>query len=180
MKTLLKIRQATEADLRNILLFEFRNRGWFSLYLPSQVLRQQTEMYFKRLLRSKLKHFQYLVYLPNDVLIGRFNGQLLDNKSVEVSYRIAKNFTNQGIAKHVLKHVLILWASIGITEVYAQVADHNKASIKVLLSCGFEINEILRNAINLDPEIHDCWVFRWSVAEDTSYKLATPDNIQVC
>ena len=180
MKTLLKIRQATEADLRNILLFEFRNRGWFSQYLPSQVLRQQTELYFKRLLRSKIKHFQYLVYLPNDVLIGRFNGQLLDNKSVEVSYRIAKNFTNQGIAKHVLKHVLIVWASMGITEVYAQVADHNKASIKVLLSCGFEVNEIQKNAINLDPEIHDCWVFRWSVMEESHYKIAKFDSFQVC
>ncbi|PJE56978.1 hypothetical protein TY87_02125 [Marinomonas sp. BSi20584] len=180
MKRLLRIRQATEADLRCILLFEFRNRGWFSQFLPSQVLRQQTEIYFKRLLRSNLKHLQYLVYLPNGVLIGRFNGQILGKKSVEVSYRIAKNFTNLGIAKHALKHILVLWASKGITEVYAQVADHNKASIKVLLSCGFEINEIQKNAINLDPEIHDCLVFRWSFAEDLPYRVNQFDNIPVC
>jgi ribosomal-protein-alanine N-acetyltransferase len=180
MKRILKIRQATETDLRSILLFEFRNRGWFSQFLPNQVLRQQTEMYFKRLLRSKLKNLQYLVYLPNDVLIGRFNGQLLNNESIEVSYRIAKNFTNQGIAQYVLKHLLLLWASNGVTEVYAQVADHNKASIKVLLSCGFEVSEIQKNAINLAPEIHDCWVFRWSATEDSYYKTARLDNIQVC
>ncbi|RBP84724.1 ribosomal-protein-alanine N-acetyltransferase [Marinomonas rhizomae] len=180
MKKLLKIRQATEADLRHILLFEFRNRGWFSQFLPGQVLQQQTEMYFRRLLRSDFKHLQYLVYLPNDVLIGRFNGQILDKKSVEVSYRIAKNFTNQGIAKHVLKHVLIIWASNGITEVYAQVADHNKASIKVLLSCGFEISEVQKNAINLGPEIHDSLVFRWSIAEDLPCNVAKFDSIPVC
>lgn len=180
MKNMLKIRQATEADLRDILLFEFRNRGWFSQFLPNQALCQQTEIYFKRLLRSEWKHLQYLVYLPNNVLIGRFNGQILGDKSVEVSYRIAKNFTNQGIAKHVLKHILIVWASIGITEVYAQVADHNKASINVLISCGFEVNEIQKNAINLDPEIHDCWIFRWSVTEESHYKIAKFDNIQVC
>lgn len=180
MKTLVKIRQATEADLRNILLFEFRNRGWFSQFLPSQALQQQTEMYFRRLLRSNLKHLQYLVYLPNDVLIGRFNGQILNEKSIEVSYRIAKNFTNQGIAKHVLKHVLIIWASTGITEVYATVADHNKASIKVLLSCGFEIKEVQKNAINLNPEIHDSLVFRWSIAEDLPLSASMFDNHPVC
>lgn len=164
MKNTLIIRQATEADLRSILLFEFRNRGWFSQFLPSQMLRQQTEFYFKHLLRSHLKRMQYLVYLPNDVLIGRFNGQILDDKnlSMEVSYRIAKTFTNQGIAQYVLKNLLLIWASSGVREVYAQVADHNKASIKVLLSCGFEMNEVQKGAINLEPDIHDCWVFRWS------------------
>ena len=164
MKNTLIIRQATEADLRSILLFEFRNRGWFSLFLPNQMLRQQTEIYFKRLLRSHLRKMQYLVYLPNDVLIGRFNGQMLDNKnmSLEVSYRMAKNFTNQGIARYVLKNLLLVWASSGVREVYAQVAEHNKASIKVLLACGFKINEVQKNAINLEPEIHDCWVYRWS------------------
>lgn len=165
MKNLLKIRQANEADLRDILLFEFRNRGWFSQFIPSQVLQQQTEVYFRRLLGSHLKYLHYLVYLPNDVLIGRFTGQFLDSKSVEVSYRVSKNFVNQGVAKFVLRHVLVLWASKGVSEVYAQVADHNKASMKVLLSCGFELNEVHKNAINLGQEVHDSWVFRWSIAE---------------
>lgn len=81
---------------------------------------------------------------------------------MEVSYRIAKTFTNQGIAQYVLKNLLLIWASSGVREVYAQVADHNKASIKVLLSCGFEMNEVQKDAINLEPDIHDCWVYRWS------------------
>tara|TARA_R110001592_G_scaffold241214_2_gene501635 strand:+ start:180 stop:686 length:507 start_codon:yes stop_codon:yes gene_type:complete len=164
MKSTLIIRQATEADLRSILLFEFRNRGWFSQFLPKQMLRQQTEIHLKRLLQKHLKRVQYLVYLPNNVLIGRFNGQILDNEnlSLEVSYRIAKNFTNKGIAQYVLKNLLLVWASNGVRNVYAQVADHNKASIQVLLSCGFEINEVLKGAINLESEVHDCWVYRWS------------------
>jgi ribosomal-protein-alanine N-acetyltransferase len=164
MKSTLIIRQATEADLRSILLFEFRNRGWFSQFLPKQMLRQQTEIHLKRLLQKRLKRVQYLVYLPNNVLIGRFNGQILDNEnlSLEVSYRIAKNFKNKGIAQYVLKNLLLVWASNGVRNVYAQVADHNKASIQVLLSCGFEINEVQKGAINLESEVHDCWVYRWS------------------
>ncbi|MEP7730889.1 GNAT family N-acetyltransferase [Marinomonas primoryensis] len=164
MKSTLIIRQATEADLRSILLFEFRNRGWFSQFLPKQMLRQQTEIHLKRLLQKHIKRVQYLVYLPNNVLIGRFNGQILDNEnlSLEVSYRIAKNFTNKGIAQYVLKNLLLVWASNGVRNVYAQVADHNKASIQVLLSCGFEINEVQKGAINLESEVHDCWVYRWS------------------
>lgn len=167
MRKLLKIQQASEADLRDILLFEFRNRGWFSQFIPKQVLEQQTEIYFRRLLSSHLKYLHYLVYLPNGVLIGRFSGQLLDSKSIEVSYRISKSFVNRGVAKFVLKHVLLLWASKGISEVFAQVADHNKASMSVLLSCGFEVTEINKNAINLGQELRDTWVYRWSIGEKT-------------
>ncbi|GGN26178.1 MULTISPECIES: GNAT family N-acetyltransferase [Marinomonas] len=167
MKKILTIRQGTEADLRSILLFEFRNRAWFARFLPYQMLCRQTEGYFKPLLSSKLNGVQYLVCLPNDVLIGRFSMQFLDSKkhSVEISYRIAKHFTNRGIATYALKHLLLIWASHGIREVYARVADHNKASIKVLLACGFEFLEIQVDAINLAPKIHDSLVFRWYAEE---------------
>ncbi|MGO2356511.1 MAG: GNAT family N-acetyltransferase [Marinomonas foliarum] len=176
MKTILKIRQASENDLRSILLFEFRNRNWFAKFIPQETLRQQSQIYFKRLLRSDIKKFQYLVFLPNDVLIGRFSGQLLDENSLEVSYRISKNFTNRGIAKYVLKNLLLVWASNGINEVYAQVADHNKASIRVLASCAFELQEVQENSINLAGEIHDSHVFRWSTTEDIVPLYTTPDS----
>ena len=176
MKKILKIRQATENDLRSILLFEFRNRDWFSKFIPQEALRQQSQIYFKRLLRSDAKKFQYLVCLPNDVLIGRFSGQLLDQGCLEVSYRIAKNFTNQGIAKYVLKNLLLVWASDGINEVYAQVADHNAASIRVLTACAFELQEIQQNSINLAGDIHDSHVYRWSTTEDIIPLYITPGS----
>ncbi|MGB0783713.1 MAG: GNAT family N-acetyltransferase [Marinomonas sp.] len=176
MNMTLIIRQATKADLRSILLFEFRNRGWFSQFIPQQALSQQSEMYFKRLLTGKLKQFQYLVCLPNDVLIGRFSGQYLDDSSLEVSYRIAKNFTRQGIAQYVLKHLLLVWASHGINEVYAQVADHNQASIKVLLSCGFELQESQEKAIKIGPNVHDSLIYRWPIIEDVNPLFIKPDD----
>lgn len=176
MKKILKIRQATEDDLRSILLFEFRNREWFAKFIPQEALRQQSQIYFKRLLRSDIKKFQYLVFLPNDVLIGRFSGQLLDEASLEVSYRISKNFTNQGIAKYVLKNLLLVWASDGINEVYAQVADHNLASIKVLKSCAFELQEIQENSMKLAGDIHDSHVYRWSTTEDIVPLYFTPGS----
>ncbi|NVK73062.1 hypothetical protein C0J08_10935 [Marinomonas sp. CT5] len=178
----LTIRQAKEDDLKSILLFEFRNKGWFSEFLPQQTLYKQTEVYFKRLLRSKFKHMQYLVYLPNNILIGRFSAQLLDNNaaSLEVSYRVAKNFVNQGIARFVLRRLLLIWASFGVKEVYANVAEHNRASIKVLLSCGFEIEEIQKDAIKLGNVIHDSLLFRWSITEGTFYKVMRHDKMPTC
>lgn len=170
MKKALIIRQATEADLNAILLFECRNRRWFSQFLPKQVLRRQTEHYFKYLLSGKCKHLQYLVVLPNGELVGRFSGQILDVKrrTIEVSYRIANKFSNRGIARFVLRRLLMIWASYGITEVYAQVADHNNASMKVLMSCGFCVSERQENSINFDSDIHDSLVFKWTASEGES------------
>jgi ribosomal-protein-alanine N-acetyltransferase len=166
MKPLI-IRQATEADLKKIALFEFQNRHWFSQFLPTQALEKQTEVYFRCLLKGKLQRLQYLVFTSNKELIGRFNGQILDAKkpTLEVSYRIAQGFTNLGIAQYALKRILLVWASSGIEEVYAQVSDHNTASIKVLTSCGFEFEEIQKEAINLESIIHDCWTFRWRLQQ---------------
>lgn len=165
MDEIIEIRQATIADLKKVALFEFKNRHWFSQFLPTQALEKQTEVYFRYLFKGKLQRLQYLVFSSNKELIGRFNGQILEAQkpTVEVSYRIAQGFTNQGIAQYVLKRILLIWASSGIQEVYAQVSDHNKASMKVLSACGFEIEEIQKNAINLDSVVHDCWVFRWTV-----------------
>lgn len=180
MKKILTIRQGTEADLRNIMLFEFRNRAWFARFLPYQMLCRQTEAYFKPLLSSTLNGVQYLVCLPNNVLIGRFSVQFLDSKKhcIEISYRIAKHFTNRGIATYALKHLLLIWASHGIREVYARVSDHNKASIKVLLACGFEFLEVQTDAINLASKIHDSLVFRWD-AEEFMHGLPILDKATV-
>lgn len=163
MNETIEIRQATEADLKEIILFESQNKHWFSQFLPTQALEKQTEAYFQCLLKGKLQRLQYLVFTSNKELIGRFNGQILDAQkpTLEVSYRIAQSFTNQGIAQHVLKRILLVWASSGIEEVYAQVSDHNRVSMKVLISCGFEFEETQKGAINLESIIHDSCVFRW-------------------
>jgi ribosomal-protein-alanine N-acetyltransferase len=173
MKKLLIIRLATEADLEKILLFELCNRRWFSQFLPEKILCKQTEEYFKYLLKGKFKHLQYVVLLPSGELVGRFSGQLLDTKrqTLEVSYRIAKDFSNQGIARYVLKRLLIVWASYGIHEVYAQVSDHNSASMKVLMSCGFQMSELQKGGINFESTIHDSLIFKWTSADDVSYQM---------
>ncbi|NLQ16375.1 GNAT family N-acetyltransferase [Marinomonas sp. M1K-6] len=175
---LVKIRPAREVDIESVLCFERRNRAWFALFLPSQALyTQDDKTHFSYLLKRKTRSLQYLLYQPPDVVVGRFSGQILDvkNRTLEVSYRVDQHYLNQGIARQALKYLLLVWASYGIKEVYAQVADHNKASIKVLLACGFELFEIQRNAIKLPSGIHDGWGFRWSV--DSPLK---PDNAPVC
>ncbi|MBJ7538201.1 GNAT family N-acetyltransferase [Marinomonas transparens] len=163
MSNKLIIRQATEADIEEILLFEFRNREWFAQYFPTQALCRQTEMHFKRLLRGRFSALHYLVFLHDEALIGRFTGQVLDEKkhSLEISYRVEKTYTNQGVARYVLRRLLLIWACLGIKEVYANVADHNQASAKVLTSCGFEMTGVEEKALKLNSGIHDCLIFKW-------------------
>lgn len=161
------IRQATSKDLEDILLFELSNRKWFSQFFPEKMLSMQTRSYFKCMLNTPSKGLHYLVFLPGGMLIGRFSAQKIgpNSQALEVSYRISKGFNNLGIARYVLKRLLLVWSSYGVKELYAQVADHNNASIKVLISCGFQILEVSNNTINLTPPTSDCFVFRWSVTE---------------
>lgn len=162
MKDILIIRRATKSDINAILLFEFRNKGWFSQFLPMQALKKQSLQYFiSQLGMRDVQH--YLVYLKNGVLIGRFCVQFLDSnrESLEVSYRIAKSCTNQGVAKYSLRRLLLIWASCGVKEVYANVGRNNKASIKVLDSCGFQHVGTDEEAIKLHTGVEDCLIYKW-------------------
>ncbi len=176
MKKTIIIRQATELDLDDILQFEFCNRDWFGQFLPEDELSLETKGHLKQHLSNNLKGLFYLVFSPDGMLIGRFNVQPLSGKSqaLEVSYRIAKECNNRGIARYVLKRLLLLWSSYGVEEIYAQVAGHNNASIKVLISCGFQISEIPKNNINFESAMHDSFVFRWSAIGHSSFHLDPP------
>lgn len=164
MEKYLSIRLAREGDIKQLMLFEFRNRGWFSRFLPYLPHRQKIDLFIKQSLTRPLATQHYLVFLSNAVLIGRFSVQFLDNlqETVEITYKVSKAFCNKGIAKHALKHLLIVWASQGVKKVYAHISDHNIASKRVLVACGFTLHERQSHAMNLNNQVHDCLVYQWS------------------
>lgn len=165
MNRLLKIQRASETDLEAILLFEFNNKAWFSEFLPSQVLMRQNERYFKRQLSGGQNLVQFLVYLHSGALVGRFSFQFLDPQHTvaEVSYRVAKQCSNRGIAQFALRRLLPILSCYGINELYAQVSSENEASIRVLKSCGFEYSVTKEASVKMPSGIQDTFVYKWRV-----------------
>ncbi|AEF54789.1 GNAT family N-acetyltransferase [Marinomonas posidonica] len=179
MKDLLKIRPAKLDDLANILQFETNNQEWFAHFLPHYAGYAPTKPQLNKLLRGQEAGLQFLVCLHDGKIIGRFNAQYLDqNKEIiEVSYRIDKYFVNRGIARFALRHLLLVWTCRGVKEIYAKVADYNRSSIKVLLSCGFWIDEFCPETVNLKTKAHDGWVFKWSESQQPNQDVNQFDKV---
>ncbi|GAA0835504.1 hypothetical protein GCM10009112_27330 [Marinomonas arenicola] len=159
----LKIQRATEANIEDILSFEARNQQWFAQFLPQKVLEKQNKQYFQTQISDTRNTLQYLIYHRHNNVIGRFCVQLLDRraKSVEISYRIGQSFTKQGIARYVLRRLLVLFSCYGVQTVYAYVGDGNEASIRLLLSCGFSHTATDTHSIKLPTGIQDKLSFKW-------------------
>ncbi|KZN13171.1 GNAT family N-acetyltransferase [Marinomonas sp. TW1] len=179
MKDLLQIRPAKLNDLANILQFETNNQEWFAHFLPHYAGNPPSRSLLKKKLKVDDTGMQFLVCLHNGKVIGRFNAQYLDqNKEmIEISYRIDKCFVNRGIARFALKHLLLVWACRGINEIYAKVADYNKSSIKVLLSCGFWVDEFCPQTVNLKTQPQEGWVFRWSASQQPAQDVNQFDRV---
>lgn len=169
MNSSLTIQRASETDLEAILLFESYNKTWFSEFLPSQVLKQQDEQYFKRQIAGLQNVTQFLVYLSNGDLAGRFSFQFLDSQRTiaEVSYRVDRQYSNRGIATFTLRRLMPLLVCYGICEVYAHVSEENQASIRVLKSCGFEHSGTDVDSVKLSSGIQDSFVFKWQLEHES-------------
>ncbi|BFM48264.1 GNAT family N-acetyltransferase [Marinomonas sp. THO17] len=183
MKNFIQIRLAKLSDIDQILQFETKNREWFAQFFPHYRTTPPSEQRLRKDLCGKNAKLHYLVTCGEDKIIGRFNGQFLEykNNSIEVSYRLDKAFINLGIAKYALKHLLLIWSSQGIQEIYATVGDYNKPSIRVLLSCGFFVDEFCPSSVNLHSKIEDGWVFRWSdlvEVKEGAYKSSEHQSYQ--
>ena len=177
MKNFIQIRPAKLSDMDQILQFETNNREWFAEFLPHYIKKPPSKQSLRKTLCSKDGKLQYLVTLADQRIIGRFNGQFLDYKkdAIEVSYRLDKDFINFGIAKYVLKHLLLIWSSLGIEEFYATVGDYNKSSMRVLLACGFFVDEFCPSSVHLHSKNQDGWVFRWTDLSETTNHLSQFD-----
>ena len=82
--------------------------------------------------------------------------------SAEIGYWIGEKFWNKGIATHVVRLMIeeIKLKYPGIVRIYAEVFEHNKASMKVLEKNGFHLESIRRKAVIKNNVILDdhVWV----------------------
>ncbi|WP_181903037.1 GNAT family N-acetyltransferase [Marinomonas pollencensis] len=157
------MQRATLAHINDILQFEAQNQQWFAEFLPRKTLLKQDKNYFQKQLSDTHQSLQYLVYYRSEKIIGRFCVQRLNDaeKSVEISYRIEKKYTQKGVGRYVLRRLLAIISCYGVNSVYAYVGEGNKASIRLLVSCGFAHIDTDAHSINLSTGIQDRLSFKW-------------------
>lgn len=81
-------------------------------------------------------------------------------KSIEIGYFIGEQFWGKGIAtKAVASLVHYLESAFDVVRIYAEVFEHNKASMKVLQKNGFYLEGIRKRAVVKDGVIMDDYVW---------------------
>jgi RimJ/RimL family protein N-acetyltransferase len=82
-------------------------------------------------------------------------------KSIEVGYFIGEPFWGKGIATKAVELILeYIHQQFDVVRIYAEVFEHNKASMRVLEKAGFELESIRKKAVVKNNVIMDdhVWV----------------------
>lgn len=81
-------------------------------------------------------------------------------KTMEIGYFIGENFWGKGIATEAVSQLLEhIQQHFDVVRIYAEVFEHNKASMKVLLNNGFYLEGIRRKAVFKNNELMDDYVW---------------------
>lgn len=81
-------------------------------------------------------------------------------KSAEVGYWIGEPFWGQGIATEAVKQMVIYtFTYFDIVRLYAEVFEHNKASMRVLEKNGFYLEGVRRKAVFKQEKLMDDYIW---------------------
>lgn len=81
-------------------------------------------------------------------------------KAIEIGYFIGESFWGGGIATEAVAHILdYIRQQFDIVRIYAEVFDHNKASMKVLEKNGFHLEAIHQKAIIKNNVVMDDYLW---------------------
>lgn len=108
---------------------------------------------------ENLSHYKWVVVLKSlNEPIGGINVVKIDEtcNSVEVSYRIGKEWWHQGYASEALLSVVkFLFEEVGVNRIAAMYDTHNPNSGAVMCKCGMSYEGTLRQAGYNNQGVHD-------------------------
>jgi RimJ/RimL family protein N-acetyltransferase len=92
--------------------------------------------------------------------IGAEQGEFEYKRSAEIGYWIAKDFWRRGIATHAINEITsLVFNTTDIIRLFACVLSTNKASMHVLVKCGFELESVHKKAMYKNDEFYDNHLF---------------------
>jgi RimJ/RimL family protein N-acetyltransferase len=81
--------------------------------------------------------------------------------SAEIGYWVGEPFWGQNVATLAVMRILpIAWKELpGLTRIYGQVFDFNKASMRVLEKCGFHLESIRKRSVIKNGVVGDDFIY---------------------
>jgi ribosomal-protein-alanine N-acetyltransferase len=138
-------------DVEALLEFELTHKRFFEqsiearpdeFYQPEAVQQHIGELLC---LKDQALAWPALILNADHQLIGRANLKDIDpiTKSAYVGYRIAENWSGQGVASFALGQLIRQAKQLGLMVLFACVATENLASMRVLKKAGFQHMETI-------------------------------------
>jgi ribosomal-protein-alanine N-acetyltransferase len=147
---------------KQLLEFEVKNRLWFESFIEPR----ETDFYthegvnkhinlLSKQMRTKEGYSGVLVL--NGQIVARANLKDISNKSGFVGYRVAQDFSSQGLASYCLSKLLsVAQNELELQQLKAMVLENNPASMRVLQKHGFIPSNTIKSAVNIHNKRLDC------------------------
>jgi RimJ/RimL family protein N-acetyltransferase len=112
---------------------------------------------------SEQKPIQNMAIIYNGQIAGSIGVMTKDDvyrKSIEIGYFLGEPFWGKGIATQAVSHLIeYIKENFDVIRIYAEVFDHNKASMKVLEKNGFHLEGIREKAVIKNNVVLDDYVW---------------------
>ena len=113
---------------------------------------------------SDQKPLQNFAVLSSNIIVGSVGVLLRDDvyrKSIEIGYFIGEPYWGKGIAPKAVELIIeYIQKQFDVVRIYAEVFEHNKASMRVLEKTGFHLESIRKKAVIKNNVLMDDYVFR--------------------
>ncbi len=169
MASSMKFETLSDSYGSSLLDFELANKAYFEQFIAPR----KPSFYSQEGIKShieesenyhRLKQAKSYLLVHTNRIIARANIKHIKDGQAEIGYRVAQQWTGQGIAKRCIAHLITQARRAEINTLFAEVMDNNTASDKALLSAGF-----LPYATYIDKHLH-----RGIRLNSTVYRLFLP------
>jgi ribosomal-protein-alanine N-acetyltransferase len=154
------IRTLHQDDAGPLLQFEQDNRHWFERHIASRGeafyspggVREHIQQFLDAHANGTLH--PCVILAEDGAIIGRANLKDIDlcAGTAEVGYRIAESQVGKGLATHAVRHLVDLArSSWQLKQLFAYVADRNRASARVLEKCMFTRQQVQEDCASGRP-----------------------------
>lgn len=131
--------------------------------IPSSLESAKMElMYWATLFLKKSSIYWAIADKESDQIIGTcgFNSWSKEHRRVEISYDLSYRYWGKGIMTEVVQFLTdFAFENMSANRIQATIVDFNKASVRVLEKCGYNMEGLMKNFGVIHGKSHDFYMY---------------------
>jgi [ribosomal protein S5]-alanine N-acetyltransferase len=159
----IKLREWRRSDIKDLAKIANNKKIWDNVRdrLPHPYSEKDAKEWIKLVQKQKLVT-TFCVEADGEVAgsVGLTLKEDVYRKNVEIGYFIAEKFWGKGVATEAIRQLVsYIENNFDVIRIYAEVFEHNKASMKVLEKNGFHLESVRKKAAIKNNIVLDDYVY---------------------